>query len=254
MGYALITGASSGLGYEFAKKLDSMGYDTIIVARRLERLEELKNELKNKTVILSYDLSNIDDCKKLVEDIKDYDISIFINNAGFGDFNLFKDSDINKGINMIDLNVRALTFLMHEVLNIFVKNNKGTIINVSSIAGLLPGGPYMSVYYATKAYVTSLTRAVAYENKKYKNIYIKALCPGPVTTEFNDVANVKFSLKSITSTYCVDYTIKHMHKRKVIIAPSFGVRFVNKFARLFPINTLLKICYKSQRKKQNENK
>lgn len=249
MEYALITGASSGLGYEFAIKLDELGYNTILVARRKERLEELKSKLKNESIILPFDLSNINECKNLILEIKDYNITLFINNAGFGNFNLFSEMDITKGSMMVDLNVKALTYLMHEMLKIFISNNKGTILNVSSIAGLLPGGPYMSVYYATKAYVTSLTRSVNYENRKNKNIKIKVLCPGPVKTEFNEVANVRFSIKSITSKECVDYTIKKLNKKSLVIAPSFGVRFTKNFSRFLPIHILLRICNNSQKKK-----
>lgn len=249
--YALITGASSGIGYEYAKLLDELGYKTIIVARRKEALLNLKSSLKNECIILTYDLSDINNCKMLIQDIKKYDIQLFINNAGFGDFSLFNEMDINKGLSMIDLNVKTLTYLFYEMLNIFIKNNKGIILNVSSIAGLLPGGPYMSVYYATKAYVTSITRAVAYENRKNKNIKIKVLCPGPVLTEFNSVANVEFALKSISAKACVKYSLKKMDKNNVVIAPTFGVRFTNKFSRFLSTKRLLKICYKSQKKKLN---
>ena len=123
----------------------------------------LKNKLSNESIIIVLDLSNIESCKELLERIKPYNIELFINNAGFGDFSLFKDSNTTKILEMIDLNVKAMTFLMKGILDTFIPKNTGTIINVSSIAGFLPAGPYMSVYYATKSYVTSLTRAVSYE-------------------------------------------------------------------------------------------
>ncbi len=246
--FALITGASSGLGYEFALELDKLGYKTIIVARREDRLIELKNKLSNESIIIVSNLSNIDSCKDLLNKIKAYDIDLFINNAGFGDFKLFKDSNTSKILEMIDLNVKAMTFLMKGILDIFIPKNNGTIINVSSIAGFLPAGPYMSVYYATKAYVTSLSRGVAYELKN-TNVKIKALTPGPVRTEFNDVANCRFSINSISKEKCVSYAIKKMKKKGVIIAPSLGVKITSHFSRLLPTNLLIRICSKSQQKK-----
>lgn len=246
--YALITGASSGIGYEFALELDKLGYNTIIVARRENKLIELKNKLSNESIIIVLDLSNIESCKELLERIKPYNIELFINNAGFGDFSLFKDSNTTKILEMIDLNVKAMTFLMKGILDTFIPKNIGTIINVSSIAGFLPAGPYMSVYYATKSYVTSLTRAVSYELKN-TNIKIKALTPGPVRTEFNDVASCRFSINSISKEKCVSYAIKKMKKKGVIIAPSLGVRITSHFSRFLPTNLLIKICSKAQKKK-----
>ncbi len=248
--YALITGASSGIGYHFALKLDSLGYNTIIVARREERLKELAVKLINDPVILPYDLEDEDNCKNLLEKIKAYNIEIFINNAGLGDLNLFNEMDINKAIRIIDVNIKALTILFHGLLNQFINNNNGIIINVSSIAGLLPAGPYMSVYYATKSYVTSLTRAVDYEIKNKYNIKVKALCPGPVDTEFNEVANSKFKLKSISPDKCVNYTIKKLKSKRIILTPTIGVRITELFSRFIPIKLLLYFCSKNQKKKK----
>lgn len=248
--YVLITGASSGIGYHFAKEFDLLGYNTILVARREDRLKELASQLKNNSIIYPYDLKNKDNCEKLITEIKKYNIEIFINNAGFGDLNLFNEMDINKAMDMIDINNKSLTFLLHGVLNQFIESNNGIIINVSSIAGLLPAGPYMSVYYATKAYVTSLTRAVAYEIKNKYNIKVKALCPGPVDTEFNRVANSKFNLKSITPERCVKYTIKKLKNNKIILTPTLGVRITELFSRFIPTNLLLYLCSKNQQKKK----
>ena len=249
--YALITGASSGIGYHFAIKLDSLGYNTIIVARREERLKELAVKLINDPVILPYDLEDEDNCKNLLEKIKAYNIEIFINNAGLGDLNFFNEMDINKAIRIIDVNIKALTILFHGLLNQFINNNNnGIIINVSSIAGLLPAGPYMSAYYATKSYVTSLTRAVDYEIKNKYNIKVKALCPGPVDTEFNEVANSKFKLKSISPDKCVNYTIKKLKIKRIILTPTVGVRITELFSRFIPIKLLLYFCSKNQKKKK----
>ncbi len=248
--YALITGASSGIGYHFAKKLDSLGYNTIIVARREERLKELADSLNNDTIIFPFDLKEEANCKNLLEKVKAYNIEIFINNAGLGDLNLFNEMDINKAINIIDINIKALTILFHGLLNQFINNNNGIIVNVSSIAGLLPAGPYMSVYYATKSYVTSLTRAVDYEIKNKYKIKVKALCPGPVDTEFNEIANSKFKLKSISPEKCVNYTIKKLKSKRIILTPTLGVRITELFSRFVPIKFLLYFCSKNQKKKK----
>ena len=251
--YAVITGASSGIGEEFVKRLAREGYKIILVARRKERLEKTKEKLTSAEVeceIITADLGQISECRRLMDALSDRNIGVFINNAGLGDLNLFNEMDINKAIRIIDVNIKALTILFHGLLNQFINNNNGIIINVSSIAGLLPAGPYMSVYYATKSYVTSLTRAVDYEIKNKYNIKVKALCPGPVDTEFNEVANSKFKLKSISPDKCVNYTIKKLKSKRIILTPTIGVRITELFSRFIPIKLLLYFCSKNQKKKK----
>ena len=247
MSYALITGASSGIGREFAHLLEQKGYDLILVARREELLNELKNELKCDVVVFPYDLSIEDNCKELIEKIKEYNISIFINNAGYGECGYIMSTSYEKELNMIDLNIRCVYILTKMMLSVM---KKGHILNVASVAGLLPAGPYMSQYYATKAYVRSLSEGINYELRKNKsNIYVSALCPGPVDTEFNDVANVKFALKGISAKKCVTYAYKKMMKNKTVIVPTFKLRLALFSQRFVSRKCAIKIAAHQQQKK-----
>ena len=209
---ALITGASSGIGRDMARYLSKLGYDLVIVARRQELLEELKNELKTDVKIECVDVSNKENCEALFE--RNKDIDILINNAGFGKFGVFNDIDLEQEINMINTNIVSIQVLTKLYLQEMKKKNKGHILNVASIAGLLPGGPLMATYYATKSYVVSLTRAIRKELEIEKsNVNVSVLCPGPVKTNFNNVANVKFSLDGLSSEYVAKYAIDKMLKK-----------------------------------------
>ena len=163
---ALITGASSGLGKEMAVYLSSLGYDLILVARREKRLEELKESLKTNVTIYNYDLLDIKNVFELYEQVKDKNIDFLINNAGFGLFGDFLNTDLNRELEMINLNIKAYHILTKLFLKDFVLEDKGRILNVASAAGFL-AGPNLSTYYATKNYITKLTLAI-YEELKTK--------------------------------------------------------------------------------------
>jgi len=245
---ALITGASSGIGKDMAILLSNMGYDLVLVARRKEKLEELKKQLKTNIEICVMDISIEDNCYELYN--KYNDIDILINNAGFGLFGEFNEIDINKELQMIDTNIKAVHILTKLYLNEFVKKDSGYILNTASTAGFLPG-PLMATYYATKGYVLKLTEAINEELKhKKSNVYIGALCPGPVNTEFNDVANVKFSVKALSSNYVANYAIKKMFKRKTIIIPGLSNKFLVVISKILPRKLVIKINYYIQRKKE----
>lgn len=249
MKYAVITGASSGIGKEFARRLNKRGYQLLLVARRKERLIEIQNELANVDIYIA-DLSREDKCYELFDFIKEKKIDLFINNAGFGDCGEFVETDLEKEKQMIQLNIKALHILMKLVLKKMVKEDHGSLLNVASSAGLMPGGPYMSTYYATKSYVTSLTRGVARELKeKGSNVYVGCLCPGPVNTEFNQVANVEFALKGISPQYCVDYTLKMMKKRQVTIIPSYIMKVATTAAKIVPAALCVILVSYQQKKK-----
>ena len=244
---ALVTGASNGIGKEMAIYLSELGYDLVVVARSGDRLLELKNGLNTKITIFEYDLSMIDNCYKLYDQLKDEKIDIVINNAGFGVFGNYELDTLDKDMNMIDLNVKCL----HILTKLFV-NNKYTkrILNVSSSAGLMVGGPLMSGYYATKSYVCSYSFALYEELRRNKSDKkISVLCPGPVDTGFNKRANVKFNLKSLDARYVARYAIDKMFKNKLIIIPGFTVKMGIFFSRFIPKKTLLKISYNIQKKK-----
>ena len=252
--YAVVTGASSGIGAEMAKYLARQGYDMILTARRTARLEKLKRAFKRrygtKTIVISADLSTREGCSELYEQISGYDIEVFINNAGFGDAGPFIETDLEKEISMIDVNVRAVHILTKLMLRYFKERGSGYLLNVASSAGLFPAGPFMATYYSTKAYVTSLTSAIAEELREQgSDIYIGALCPGPVNTEFNEVANVQFALNGISPKYCAVYAIKQMFKRKEIIVPTFRMKFVVFIQRFAGRKKVIKMTAGQQKKK-----
>lgn len=244
---ALITGASSGIGKEMAIYLSELGYDLYIVARSGDKLRELSKGLKTKVNVYEYDLSLVDNCYMLYEKLKDEKIDIIINNAGFGAYGNYKYDNLDKELNMIDLNIKCL----HILTKLFV-NNKYTkrILNVSSSAGLMRGGPLMSAYYATKSYVCSYSFAL-YEELRRNNSEkkISVLCPGPVDTEFNKRAHVKFNLKSLNARYVARYAIDNMFKNKLIIIPGFSVKMGIFFSKFLPTKLLLRVSYNIQKRK-----
>lgn len=246
---ALVTGASSGIGREMAKILSDMGYDLILVARRKKKLEELKKQLTTKVTIINLDISSTYNCMKLYDKVKKEDIDIVINNAGFGLFGEFTETSLDKELDMIDTNIKAVHTLTKLFLKDFKEKDSGYILNVASSAAFL-SGPLMSTYYATKGYVLKLTEAIYEElRREDSNVYIGALCPGPVDTEFNDVANVKFSIQSMNCHDVAEYAINQMFKRKLIIIPGWKMKFIV-FSRLLPRKLLLRINYNIQKKKE----
>lgn len=246
---ALITGASSGLGADMARILVDDGYEVILVARRKSRLEKLKKELGDRAKIIVKDISSTYNCMELYKEVKGEDIDILINNAGFGMCSYFDEESLDRQLDMVDLNVKSLHTLTKLFLKDFIKKDKGYILNVASSAGFMPG-PLMATYYATKSYVLSLSSALYEElRRKGSNVSISCLCPGPVDTEFNKVARVKFSLKSSDSYSVSKYAIKKMFDEKLIIVPTFRMKLVLAFTRFIPRKMLLKITYNIQKKK-----
>ena len=243
--YAVITGASSGIGLEFARRLSLEGYPLILIARRRDRLEDLRRELGTECLLLPADLSRHEDLVRLCEDLMGRRIDVFINNAGFGVAGPFMATDLLREVNMIDVNVTA-QYILHRM----EAEGGGYILNVASSAGLFPAGPFMSGYYATKAYMTSLTRGVVEELRQAgSSVYVGCLCPGPVNTEFNDVANVTFALPGISAADCVDYAMKMMARRKVMIVPGRELRAAVFGQRLLPTALTVRITAAQQRKK-----
>lgn len=248
---ALVTGASSGIGRDIAKYLGRIGCDIILVARNEKELAKVASEIKTNTKIIATDLSDIDNCKKLYRKVKDEDIDILVNNAGFGLFGEFSDSKLNKELEMIDLNIKAVHILTKLFLNDMKAKDHGYILNVSSSAAF-QAGPLMASYYATKAYVLRLTTAIKEElRRENSNVSISALCPGPVKTNFNKVANVEFDLRSLTSDYVAKYAIDNMFMKKIIIIPGLHMKIAYLLSRIIPIKLLLKITYNIQRRKRD---
>lgn len=248
---ALITGASSGIGRDIARELSKQGYDLIIVARREDKLKELQQEIKTSCEIICMDVSSKENCIELYNKVKGQDIDILINNAGFGLFGNFSETDFEKEINMIDTNITAYHILTKLFLQDMVAKDKGHILNVSSIASFMPG-PLMATYYATKAYITRLSQAIYLELKKKKsNVKISILCPGPVATEFNDRAKVHFSMKPLSSEYVARYAVNGMLNNNLVLIPGFMNKCVRFFGKIVPDKIMMMCTYKIQKRKMN---
>ena len=249
---ALVTGASSGIGLEISKYLDSLGYELILVARNKEKLELLAKRLNHKAKIIVMDLKNTEDIKSLYVLVKNDDIDLLVNNAGFGLCGNFTDTDITRELDMINVNIKAYHILTKLFLKDMKKKNKGYILNVASSAAF-QSGPLMATYYATKSYVYRLTEAIWYELKKQKsNVHISCLCPGPVATNFEKVALVKFNTKLMSSKYVAKYAIDNMFKNKLMIIPGTKMKLAKFFSRFISDKRKLKITYKIQKKKASE--
>lgn len=253
MAWAVVTGASSGIGRDIAKILSAKGYDLVLVARRSDRLEELRTMLKTNAEIITMDLSISENCYSLFDRCKNKDVEILVNNAGFGYFGEFAETDLDKELEMIDLNVRSLHILMKLFLVEFVKKDKGRILNVASAAGFLPAGPFISTYYGTKAYVLNLTRGVAKELKKSgSNVTVSALCPGPVKTEFNQVAGGQFAMVGMDCEKVSQLAVDKLLCGKTVIVPGAIVKIGRFLTRLLPDGALAAAAYKFQGLKKDK--
>ena len=246
---ALITGASSGIGYQMAKYLSELGHDLILVARDKKKLQEMQEKLKTETKIIVADLSDASKVKEVYVLCKNENIDILINNAGFGDCGKFDETDLTRELEMINLNINAVHVLTKLFLRDMKKRNSGYILNVASSAAFLPG-PLMATYYGTKAYVLRLTTALYEELRRDKsNVKVSCLCPGPVDTNFNKVANVNFSVKPLDSQFVAKYAIDEMFNKKLIIIPGLKMKLANFFSRFCSTKFLAKITYNIQKKK-----
>ena len=252
----LITGASSGIGKELARIHASNGNNVILVARRTEQLQELAKEIEGKynvkTLVLSADLGKIDEVHSLISTIKSKDIFVnyLFNNAGFGGWGKFSDRSTSDDHQMIAVNVQALTALTHGFLPEMIEKNEGKILHTASTAGFIPG-PLQATYFATKAFVVSLTKATNYELRK-TNISVTALCPGPVKTEFEFAAgmgNAKMFENGADAYSTALKGYKAMMKGKTIIISDFGFRILVKYlAPFIPEAFVLKVVEKIQTK------
>ncbi len=244
---ALITGASSGMGRDMAKILSQKGYDLILVARDEKRLEEVKKQLKTEAKIVVMDISKEENCKKLYEE--NQDIDILINNAGFGDCGHFEETSLDKDIQMIHTNIIAYHILTKLYLKEMIKKDSGKILNVASIAGFMPG-PLMTTYYSTKNYVVRFSESIREELRRKKSkVQISILCPGPVETNFNKVADVEFALKGLSSEYVAKYAINKFLKGKFYIVPGWKIKLARIGAKLAPASFVAKISYNMQKRK-----
>lgn len=244
---ALITGASSGIGRDIARLLAQKGIDLILVARRKERLEELGQELPVKTEIIACDLAKEENCRALYAQLRERQIDILINNAGFALFGRFDQLDLDGELAMIDTNIRAVHILTKLFLRDFKQRDSGCILNVASSAGYLPG-PQMAAYYATKSYVLRLTQAIHEElAHDHSRVKITAFCPGPVSTEFDAVAGSRFRLPSLSSERAAEAAVKGMFRGKTAVIPGAIMKTVRFLEHLVPDRVLMAIGYHMQR-------
>lgn len=252
---ALVTGASSGIGRDIAKELAKRGYDIIAVARSEEGLkktkEEIEKEYKVNVDIRAMDLIDRDGCRKLHDDVKEKygTIDILVNDAGFGTCGKFTQTDLEKELGMIDTNIVALHILTKLFLQDMVEKDKGRILNVASIAGFMPG-PLMATYYSTKAYVVRLTQSIRQELfMQGSKVKISALCPGPVNTNFNKVADVKFNLLEANSKFVAKYAVNLMFMNRTLIFPSLFMWIGRLLAKILPDQVSAFFCYFAQKRK-----
>jgi uncharacterized protein len=240
--WGLITGASSGIGAEFARRLASRGMHLVLTARREEELRELAAELDTRhgtrTHVIAGDLSDPAFPGQLYEGVREVgvDISLLVNNAGFGDVSTVLESDPDKLLQMIRLNVGALTELTYRYLPEMIRRQEGQIVNVSSVAAFQPVA-YMPVYSASKAYVLHFSEALWAECRDY-GVTVMAICPGTTRTDFFDIAGVGGWLKrqrSQSTEQVVKTALKYLGKRRqyavsgwlnylISLAPRMGPR------------------------------
>jgi len=222
---ALITGASAGLGVEFARQLSQRGHRLMLVARRKDRLDALAKELGNARAV-AIDLSKSGSAAKLLADLEaaGEQVDILVNNAGFGLIGRFAELDAKRERQMIDLNVGTLTDLCRAVAPAMIKRKSGGILNVASTAAFQPG-PNMAVYFATKAFVLSLTEAL-HEELKPHGVHVSALCPGPTRTEFGEVAgfggNGLFDRVAMESPEVVAAGLDGLDSNRAVVVPGFA--------------------------------
>ncbi len=246
---ALITGASDGIGKHMAIILANKGYNIIVVARNREKMEQAFKSVKNCTII-SMDLSVIENCYKLYNETKNKNITILINNAGYGVFGKFLNINLDNELNMINLNIKSLHILTKLYLKDMVAKDKGYILNVGSIGSFF-ASPLLSSYYATKSYVLSLSLAIREELKREKsNVYIGIFCPATIDTSFHKKAGAKGKVKGLDSYKASKYAIDKMFNKKTIIIPSYA-KVLPFFIAIMPKVFITKLAYKMQIKKQN---
>lgn len=244
---ALITGASSGIGEAIAKILSEKGYETVLVARRKERLEALSQALPSKSEVYTADLSDMDEVRALFR--KYQDIDILINNAGFGVYGDFTKTDFDRESQMIDVNIRALHYLMKAYIPVFEKRGGGKILNVASSAAFFPG-PLLSSYYASKAYVLRLSTAVREELRRRKSpVTITALCPGPVETEFGQLSGSELGKRTISAHFAAKQAVDAMMKGKAIVVPTSTMKLTRLLSKLLPESLSVRVVYLLQKAK-----
>lgn len=248
---ALVTGAGSGIGEKIALCLAARGYEVIAVGRNAKRLHGLSAMAAGGSILpFAADLTREEECRRLHAQTADVDI--LVNNAGMGVFGEFCGTALEEELAMIDLNLRAPHILTKLFLKDFTARGSGYILNVSSIAAFSPG-PLFAGYYASKAYLLRLTQSIAEELRRGgSDVYVGALCPGPVKTSFNEKAGALHGLSGLDAGVVAEYAIKKMFAKKTVIIPGALMKCVAFFDKIMPDALIAKIAYGMQRRKMEE--
>jgi len=258
MNTTLITGASSGIGEAFARKLAARGRNVLLVARSEDKLIALCNELGRLTSIraqyIALDLQQPDAPLQLFEETKkrELEVEMLINNAGFGSMGEFAKLDLNRELEMIQLNVRAVVELAHRFLEPMRERKRGTIINVASTAGFQPV-PYMATYAATKAFVLSFSEALWDENRAH-GVHVMALCPGVTETNFFEVAGIdRPPMRTVqTPEEVVETALRALNRKKSLVISGWANWFVVEAERFVPRSTVVRVAGNALRSRFEE--
>jgi short-subunit dehydrogenase len=256
--FVLITGATSGIGLALAQVFARQGYDLVIVSRKQEDLiktaTELKNQFGGKIITLAKDLSQAGAAQEVYDEIQrqNIDVDILVNNAGYAEHGFFKDVPLEKELSLVQLNMASVMVLTKLFLDNMLKRNSGRILNLGSTASFQPGGPLMSVYYATKAFVLSLTEAIAEEIKDSK-VTVTALCPGPTRTAFQNKAKIHDTLLIKTNMMSADHVAeiayRGLMRGKTIVIPGWMNKLQIQALRIAPRVLVRKVIYNLQKKR-----
>ncbi|MDO4621170.1 MAG: SDR family oxidoreductase [Lachnospiraceae bacterium] len=253
---ALITGADSGIGFELACSLAKRGYDLILVARNRQKLDAAKQKLKKYSVsvrVLPADLSRREECLRVYEETKPEQIAFAANNAGVGVYGSFAETDLEKELNLIDVNITAVHMLTKLFLRDMRKRGSGVILNVASSAGFM-AGPYFSSYYASKNYVVRLTQAIREElRREGSKVKIAALCPGPVKTSFDENAGVRRSMQGMDPRIAAEYGVSEALRGRCLIVPGVGMKLGLLGSKLLGEGLLTRVTGTIQKRKGGRN-
>lgn len=251
---ALVTGATSGIGRSIAEKLYARGWDLILTGRNEAALAQMKERFGANAEVITADLADRSEVMKVYEHCKGYRIDMLVNNAGYGLFGRFEETDMEDELNMLSVDIVAVHILTKLFLRDFKKRDHGIILNVASCAGFMTG-PLMSSYYAAKNYVVRLSFAIAEELRRDRSkVSITVLCPGPVDTNFNNRAGVSFSVKPITADYAAEYALRKAFRRELIAIPGLAVKLGVFGSRFVPHKLLSAVVYGIQRSKTTGGK
>ena len=256
---ALVTGAASGLGFELAILLAKDTYELILIDQDKERLEQSKADIlkayDTKITLLIKDLSQTNIAQDIYNDVRNTSIDVIINNAGFGLFGTFSNTDWERESQMLHLHILTTTYLIKLILPDMVERGSGKILNLSSLAAFQPG-PLMAIYYASKAYILSFSQAIANELKG-TGVTVTVLCPGPTKTSFQNTVSKectenKISFNMACPKQVAAYGYKAMQNGKVVAVPGVFNKFLSVLPRVLTRNRTTRIVRKIQEKNRVE--